>query len=166
MIKGQVSTKKSEISGELAAGLVSAGRLRKIAVIERHHASGNIGVGLIEGYGLFHGAVGSTVAHDSHNMIIVGDNNQDMLAAAKELERVQGGYTLAVDGKILGTLMSFMPAETFIPALDEMLKKAREAGVSDGIDPFITLSFMALPVIPELRITDMGVFDVTSFRFI
>ena len=96
-----------------------------------------------------------------------------MLAAAKELERVQGGYTLAVDGKILGTLplpvgglMSFMPAETFIPALDEMLKKAREAGVSDGIDPFITLSFMALPVIPELRITDMGVFDVTSFRFI
>lgn len=173
LIKGQVSTKKSEISGELAAGLVSAGRLRKIAVIERHHASGNIGVGLIEGYGLFHGAVGSTVAHDSHNMIIVGDNNQDMLAAAKELERVQGGYTLAVDGKILGTLplpvgglMSFMPAETFIPALDEMIKKAREAGVSDGIDPFITLSFMALPVIPELRITDMGVFDVTSFRFI
>lgn len=173
LVKGQVSTIKSEIPHDLAQGLIVTGRLRKIAVVERHHATGNVGVGLIAGYGLSHGAVASTVAHDSHNMIIVGDNDSDMLDAAHELLRVQGGYTLVVDGKIIGTLplpvgglMSTLSADEFIPALDEMLMKARMAGVAQGIDPFITLSFMALPVIPEIRVTDMGVFDVTKFSFI
>lgn len=173
LIRGQVSTTKSEIPHDQALGLVVTGRLRKIAVVERHHATGNVGVGLIAGYGLSHGAVASTVAHDSHNMIIVGDNDSDMLDAAHELLRVQGGYTLVVDGHVLGTLplpvgglMSTLSADEFIPALDEMLVKARRAGVAKGIDPFITLSFMALPVIPEIRVTDMGVFDVTQFRFL
>lgn len=173
LIRGQVSTKKTELPHDQAQGLIVTGRLRKIAVVERHHATGNIGIGLIAGYGLSHGAVASTVAHDSHNMIIVGDNDSDMLDAAHELLRVQGGYTLVVDGHVIGTLplpvgglMSTLSADEFIPALDEMLLKARHAGVASGIDPFITLSFMALPVIPEIRITDMGVFDVTKFSFL
>lgn len=173
LIRGQVSTKKTEIPHEQAQGLLVTGRLRKIAVVERHHATGNIGVGLIAGYGLSHGAVASTVAHDSHNMIIIGDNDSDMLDAAHELLRVQGGYTLVVDGHVTGTLplpvgglMSTLSADEFIPALDEMLEKAKRAGVAHGIDPFITLSFMALPVIPEIRVTDMGVFDVTQFKFL
>ena len=151
--------------------MLADGRLRKIAVIERHHATGNIGVGLIAGYGLAHGAIATTVAHDSHNLIVVGDNDADMLAAVREIERVQGGYTIVRGGRVLGTLplpvaglMSLDGADTFIPALDRMIDEARAQGVADGIDPFITLSFMALPVIPEIRITDIGLFDVVNFR--
>lgn len=173
LVRGQVTTTKTEIPHDQAQGLIVTGRLRKIAVVERHHATGNIGVGLIAGYGLSHGAVASTVAHDSHNLIVIGDNDSDMLDAAHELLRVQGGYTLVVDGHVVGTLplpvgglMSALSADEFIPALDEMLKKARLAGVAMGIDPFITLSFMALPVIPEIRVTDKGVFDVTKFAFL
>lgn len=125
------------------------------------------------GYGLTHGAVATTVAHDSHNLIVVGDNEADMLAAVREIERVQGGYTIAADGRILGTLplpvaglMSNETADTLIPALDGMIALAKKQGVAEGIDPFITLSFMALPVIGEIRITDMGMFDVTKFSFI
>ena len=130
-------------------------------------------MGLIAGYGLTHGAVATTVAHDSHNLIVVGDNESDMLAAVREIERVQGGYTIAADGKILGTLplpvaglMSNETADTLIPALDGMIALAKKQGVAEGIDPFITLSFMALPVIGDIRITDMGMFDVTKFSFI
>lgn len=173
LMRGQITTQKTEMSQPEAIGLLATGRLRKIAVVERHHATGNIGIGLIAGYGLSHGAIASTVAHDSHNMIIIGDNDSDMLDAAHELRRVHGGYTLVVDGHVLGTLplpvgglMSTFSADEFIPALDEMLVKARAMGVARGIDPFITLSFMALPVLPEIRLTDMGLFDVTQFRFI
>lgn len=172
IVPGNVTTTRSRVAATEVAGLLAAGKLRKIAVIERHHATGNVGVGLITGYGLTHGAIATTVAHDSHNLIVVGDNDADLRAAAAELARVQGGYTIARDGEIVGTLplpvcglMSNAPAETLIAALDDMIAKAHAAGVSDGIDPFITLSFMALPVIPEIRITDMGMFDVTSFSF-
>ncbi len=113
------------------------------------------------------------MAHDSHNLIVVGDNDADMAAAVRELERVQGGYTIVADGNVMGTLalpggglMSSDPAKPVIQHLDRMLELARQAGVREGIDPFITLSFMALPVIPEIRITDMGVFDVTKFEFV
>ena len=103
-------------------------------------------------------------------MILVGDNDGDLQAAAKELARVQGGYTIVEDGKVLGTLplpvaglMSLLPAGELIPALEQMLALARAQGVREGIDPFITLSFLALPVIPELRLTDLGMFDVDAF---
>lgn len=122
------------------------------------------------GYGLTHGAVATTVAHDSHNLIVVGDNESDMLAAVREIERVQGGYTIAADGKILGTLplpvaglMSNETADTLIPALDGMIALAKKQGSRRESTRFITLSFMALPVIGDIRITDMGMFDVTKF---
>ena len=173
IIPGQIATKKSTVSAQDVGERIASGALRKIAVVERHHATGMIGVGLISGYGLTHGAVATTVAHDSHNLIVVGDNDADMVAAVRELERVQGGYTIVADGNVKGTLalpvgglMSSDPAKTLIKNLDRMLELARQAGVREGIDPFITLSFMALPVIPEIRITDMGVFDVTKFEFV
>lgn len=173
LVRGQVTTKKSEIPAEQAPGLIVAGRLRKLAVIERHHATGNTGVGLIAGYGLAHGAIATTVAHDSHNMIVAGDNDLDMLLAVRELERVNGGYTLVINGQVMGTLplpvaglMSTLSAEEFIPALDDLLERAHCAGIAEGIDPFLTLSFVALPVIPEIRLTDMGMFDVTRFQFL
>ena len=120
-----------------------------------------------------HGAVATTVAHDSHNLIVVGDNEADMLAAVREIERVQGGYTIAADGRILGTLplpvaglMSNETADTLIPALAGMIALAKKQGVAEGIEPSITLRFMALPVIPSLRLTDRGLFDVDAFDFV
>ncbi len=170
ILPGQIVTQRGTVAAGALARELASGRLRKIAVVERHHATGHVGVGLVEGYGLGHGAVGTTVAHDSHNMILVGDNDGDLLAAAKELARVQGGYTIVEDGKVLGTLplpvaglMSLLPAGELIPALEQMLALARAQGVREGIDPFITLSFLALPVIPELRLTDLGMFDVDAF---
>lgn len=173
IIPGQIATKKSSVGAQDVEEQIASGVLRKIAVVERHHATGRIGVGLISGYGLTHGAIATTVAHDSHNLIVVGDNDADMAAAARELARVQGGYTIVADGEVKGTLalpvcglMSSDSAQTLIRDLDKMIETARQAGVREGIDPFITLSFMALPVIPEIRITDMGVFDVTKFEFV
>ena len=144
-----------------------------IAVIERHHATGNIGIGLLRGYGLKDGAAATTVAHDSHNLIVAGTNAKDMFVATQELIRVQGGYTLVKDGAVVDTLplpicglMSDAPADELIVRLDEISAKAWGMGVPRDIDAYITLSFMALPVIPKLRITDMGVFDAEKFEFV
>ena len=119
------------------------------------------------------GAVATTVAHDSHNLIVIGTSPEAMNVAAKELVRVQGGYTLVRGTEVVDTLplnicglMSSAPAEELISSLDEIAAKAHAQGVLDGIDPFISLSFMALPVIPKLRITDMGMFDTEKFEFI
>ena len=173
MVKGNVTTVRSRIGREELPHAMAQGRLRKLAVIERHHATGHVGVGLIEGYGLSHGAVATTVAHDSHNLIVLGDNDGDMCAAAEELARIHGGYVIVRDGTVLGSLplpvaglMSDRPVLEVMEGLEHMLHLAHNCGVNAGIDPFITLSFMALPVIPELRVTDLGVFDVTSFRFL
>ena len=114
-----------------------------------------MGLGLLRGYGLKDGAVATTVAHDSHNLIVIGTSPEAMNAAAKELVRVQGGYTLVKGTEVVDTL-----------PLTICAAKAHAQGVLDGIDPFISLSFMALPVIPKLRITDMGMFDTEKFEFI
>lgn len=145
----------------------------KVVVVERHKATGNIGLGIVKGFGIRNGAIASTVAHDSHNLIIVGDNDADMLLASRELKRVNGGYTVVSGGEVIGTLplpiaglMSDGDASFVEDKLMEMIDSAKSLGVSDGIDPFVTLSFLALPVIPELRVTDRGLFDVNSFSFI
>ena len=146
----------------------------KLAVIERHKKTGNIGLGLVEGFELRGGAIASTVAHDSHNIIVIGDNDKDMLAAVEEVTRVGGGITVCSDGKVLETLelkiaglMSEDSMESVNEKLKSMLKIAYETlNVSTDLDPFMTLSFLALPVIPEIKLTDMGLFDVTQFEFI
>lgn len=145
----------------------------KLAVIERHRASGNIGLALLENYRIRGGAIASTIAHDSHNIIVAGDDDEDMYLAVQELIRVDGGITIVARGKVRGTLplpiaglMSDLSASEIDGKLKQMLPIAREdLQVNPGLDPFMTLSFLALPVIPELKLTDMGLFDVTSFTF-
>lgn len=173
MLPGEIFTEKSTIMGKDIAAALEQGDVYLIAVLERHHGTGNVGLGLLRGYGLKDGAVATTVAHDSHNLIVIGTSPEAMNAAAKELVRVQGGYTLVKGTEVIDTLplnicglMSSAPAEELIGSLDEIAAKAHAQGVLDGIDPFISLSFMALPVIPKLRITDMGMFDTEKFEFI
>ena len=173
MLPGDVYTERESIMGEDVAAAVAVGELYLIAVLERHHGTGNVGLGLLKGYGLQRGAAATTVAHDSHNLIVIGTNAADMVVAANELVRVQGGYTLVREGQVVGTvplnicgLMSSAPTEDLIVSLDEIAALAHAQGVPDNIDPFISLSFMALPVIPRLKITDMGMFDVERFAFV
>ena len=170
---GQITTGHESVETGAVEREMAAGALRKIAVLERHHATGHVGVGLISGYGLTHGAVATTVAHDSHNLIVVGDNDDDMRAAIRKIETMEGGYCLTMDGEVVGALplpvaglMSDRPADEFIPLLEKLLERARAMGVAPGIDPFTTLSFVALPVIPALRLTDAGMFDVDRFSFV
>ena len=173
IIENQIATGKLNLSHRRIEKGMAEGTVRKIAVIERHHAKEFHACAYISGYGLKHGAIATTVAHDSHNIIVIGDNDSDMLRAVEVLKSINGGYVIIKDGeKIatlpleLGGLMSLKSADEFIPMLDNIIQKAYEMGVNKNIDPFITLSFMALPVIPEIRITDCGLFDVTTFEFI
>ena len=146
----------------------------KVAVIERHNRTGNIGLALVKDFGLEDGAIASTVAHDSHNIIVIGDNDEDMLLAIEELERVGGGLTMVSEGKVLDTLaltiaglMSEEPLELVDKKLNRMLETAYEKlKVNKDLDPFMTLSFIALPVIPEIKVTDLGLFHVGDFKFI
>ncbi len=173
LVKRQIVTIHRRMSHEAVTEGLRSGSVRKIAVIERHHATGNFACAYITGYGLHHGAVATTVAHDSHNVIVLGDNDEDMFAAVEELKRINGGYTIVSDGRVMGSLplelggvMSLREADEFIPRLDAIIRTAYEMGVEREIDPFITLSFAALPVIPEIRITDCGLFDVRRFSFL
>ena len=145
----------------------------KIAAVERHKATGKTGVGICTGYNIRNGAIASSVSHDSHNIIVIGDNDADMLLAVSEIIRVQGGYTLVSRGKVLGTLplpvmglMSEAGFETVNRTLGQMIAEAHRLGIPDEVEPFITLSFLALPVIPEIRITPRGVLDTVSFEFL
>ncbi len=146
----------------------------KLAVIERHNATGNVGLGLVEDFRLKNGAIALTIAHDSHNLIAIGDNDDDMLLAINEVARIGGGIAIASKGSILkalnlpiGGIMSDESMEKVNEKLADMLNVAyEELGVNKDIDPFMTLSFLALPVIPELKVTDKGLFDVSKFDFI
>ncbi|WP_244969312.1 adenine deaminase [Tissierella praeacuta] len=146
----------------------------KMVVIERHFATGNIGVGLIENFKLKDGAIGSTIGHDSHNMIVVGDNDEDTLTTINELKNIGGGLTIVSKGEVIkslpleiGGIMTSRPIEETNAILKEMIKLSHERlNINKNIDPFMTLAFMALPVIPKIKLTDMGLFDVEKFDFI
>lgn len=173
MLPGEILTECSCIDGSRVPQALKNNELCMIAVIERHHKTGNIGLGLIKGYGLRCGAAATTVAHDSHNLIVIGTDSRSMETAAKELIRTQGGYTLVQDNAVVRTLplqiaglMSPEHSDTLIRELEAIKELAHDQGVKTGIDPFISLSFMALPVIPKIRITDMGIFDTLKFSFI
>lgn len=173
MVPGDVYTERESMRGEDVADALAKGDVYLIAVLERHHGTGHVGLGLLRGYGLQRGAAATTVAHDSHNLIVIGTSPRDMLVAANELVRVQGGYTLVHEGQVVGTvplnicgLISSEAPEKLIVDLEKIAEQAHAQGVPANIDPFISLSFMALPVIPRLKITDMGMFDVEKFEFI
>ena len=139
----------------------------KIAVIERHHYTGHIGLGYVQGYGLKHGAVATSVAHDSHNLIVVGTNEADMVVAANQIIRQQGGIAVVDKGQVLANVvleiagvMSNVPLKQMNEQLENAKMQAKALGVKDGIDPFMTLSFISLPVIPSLRLTTHGLVRV------
>jgi adenine deaminase len=146
----------------------------KIAVVERHSGTGNIGFALLRGYGIKGGAIATTIAHDSHNIIVCGDSDSDMACAVEELMALGGGITMVQEGRILESLslrIAGLMTEESGEFVDSKLLKmhaiARDKlGIHEGIDPFMALSFMALPVIPSLKVTDMGLFDVERFQFV
>ncbi len=145
----------------------------KIAVVERHKNTHHIGLGYIQGYGLKSGAVATSISHDSHNIIVVGTNEEDMAFAANRIVENCGGITVVEDGKVLGEvvleiagLMSDDSLVTVNNKLEIAKEQAFRLGVSRGIDPFMTLSFMSLPVIPTLRLTTRGVIDVIKQQYI
>ncbi len=144
----------------------------KICVIERHRATGNIGKGFVKGFNLKCGAIASTVAHDSHNMIVIGTNDADMYAAAVALIKCKGGKVVVKDGEVISELplpiaglMSDRNFDYVVNKCEELNKTAHSIGCKIE-DPFMTMGFLSLPVIPELKVTDKGVFDTNKFDFI
>ena len=146
----------------------------KVAVIERHHETGKIGLGLLGGYGIKRGAVAVSVAHDSHNIIAAGVSNEEIFCAVKALIDMEGGMVLIKGGEAIasiplpiGGLMSDMSGEKLKEKLDELHAKAHtELGISANVEPVMTLTFMSLPVIPELKLTARGLFDYATFSLI
>jgi adenine deaminase len=174
LIKDQIVTGKEEIEFDKKVSIdnLVANNLVKISVVERHKKTGNVGLGLLKGFGLRKGAIAISVGHDSHNIIVVGLNSKDMYKAVKEIERLQGGITVVENGKLIDCLpleIAGLMSKDSIPAVAKRLKKMKEKVYSMGVtrqSPFMTLSFMALPVIPSLKITDQGLFDIDENRFV
>ncbi len=165
------SLQKPAVEGGRAVCDVSRDLL-KICVFERHRGTGNVGVGFIHGFGLREGALASTVAHDSHNLMVVGAKDEDILAAARAVEKMGGGQAVVSGGEIMAGLpldvaglMSTLPLGEVRDRVEKLQGAARSLGCRLG-DPFMALSFMALPVIPELKMTDKGLFDVGTFSHV
>jgi len=175
IIPGQIVTKKTIEKMKVVDGAVMLDLERdilKLVVVERHKASGNIGLGLVKGFGLKKGALASSVAHDSHNIIAVGTNDLDILKAIEEINRLQGGLVVCANLEILASLplpiaglLSPEPLEVVVSQHENVEKAAASLGNLPPA-PFAILSFLALPVIPELRLTDLGLVDVNEFRLI
>ena len=159
LIPGQIYTKKSirsDVSG-----------CARLAVIERHKGTGHIGTCYLDGYGIKSGAIATSIAHDSHNLIVVGVDPMDMAIAANCVRKNEGGMATAVGGKVIGELplpiaglMSDKNIDEVDTTLEKLKSQARKLGVREGIDPFMTLSFVCLTVLPEIRLTTTGIVDV------
>jgi len=175
LIRDQVVTRATVGAAFVRDGALEAdpaSDLAKLAVVERHHASGRIGVGFVRGFGLQHGAFASTVAHDAHNIVIVGVNDDDMALCANRLAEIGGGLIVAADGGVRGEmsleiagLMSTRPAAEVVTEIARLEAELANLGVTPAT-PFMYLSFLALSVIPEMRVTDQGVIDVLSFSHV
>ncbi len=175
VIPGQITTEKLLLDPKVEDGLVVSDPERdilKMAVVERHTASGNVGLGFVKGFGIGRGALASSVAHDSHNVTVVGVSDADMRAAVIEIARMNGGAVVIVDGKVFASmalpiagLMSDQPVKGVAAAAREVSGAAQELGCTLD-DPLISLSFMALPVVPALKLTDKGLVDVEQFRLV
>ncbi len=169
MVNGEITTVDAGYSDRIDVEY----DVLKIAVVERHKNTRHIGIGFLQGYGLKSGAVATSVSHDSHNIIVVGTSEADMAAAANRVVELNGGIVVWDGGKpvaevplSIAGIMSDEPLTTVNEKLEFAKAKAHALGVNPGIDPFMTLSFMALPVIPSLRITTRGVFDVTTQSYV
>ena len=148
--------------------------LVKVAVVERHQSTGNVATAFLRGYGIKSGAVALSIAHDSHNIIVVGVSDDEMAFAVEQLRKQEGGIVLVKDGRVVESmpmpiagLMSDQPGEWVDRKLTAIHEKAYQVlGVNPDVEPVMTLCFMSLAVIPEVKLTDMGLFDVTQFHFI
>jgi len=175
LIPHQIVTGRSQARPPLLEGKWQADPaqdLLKIAVVERHRASGNVGLGFVRGFGIQRGALASTVAHDSHNLVIAGCSNRDMLLAAREVERLGGGWVVVADGEVLAALplpiaglLSDQELEQVAELNHQLIEATRRLG-GTAPNPFMSLSFLALPVIPSLKMTDLGLVDVDKFAHI
>ena len=144
----------------------------KVAVLGRHNDHGNVGHGFVKGFGIVRGAIASSIGHDSHNVCVIGCNDADMAAAVNRLIKLKGGFVAAADGKVMAELalpvaglMSDRPFEE----VEQGLRKLRSAVSAMGTtlhEPFLQMAFLALPVIPHLRITDKGLVDVDKFELV
>jgi adenine deaminase len=173
LIPGQIVTRKKMVKIKKGVFQPDTSRdLLKAVVIERHKATGNIGLGIVKGFGIKNGAIASTIAHDSHNIVAVGSNDRDIMAAVKAIKEMQGGLVVCKDGKTIARLplpvcglLSNDPAQKVSRQFEELEKTADGLGKLPPA-PFALLSFIALPVIPELRLTDKGIVDVLQFKII
>lgn len=144
----------------------------KIAVVERHRFTGNIGLGFVQGFGLKKGAIGSSVAHDSHNLVIVGTNDRDMLKIVEAIKKMGGGLAVVSERKVMTDLplpIAGLMSDDSVSRVNRKLEGLQQAARKLGCqlqDPFMALSFLSLPVIPELKITDKGLVDVNQFRIV
>ncbi len=175
IVPDQIVTTQSIEDARVENGLAVSDPSRdllKIAVIERHKSTGNVGLGFVRGLKLARGAIGSSVAHDSHNLIVAGTNDDDLMSAARAIAAMQGGLVAVANGEVLARvplpiagLMSDQPIERVREQLDALVEATRHLG-SDLHSPFMALGFLALPVIPELKLTDKGLVDVNKFDFV
>ncbi len=175
IVPGQILTRRLDERVKAGGGFIEADLekdILKLVVVERHRATGNIGRGLVKGFGFKRGAMASSIAHDSHNLIAVGTNDRDILLALREVERLQGGLVVAAGGQVVNSLplplaglLSDEPLEGVVEKLKKLERAASELGCALP-SPFSSLSFLALPVIPELRLTDLGLVDVASFKLL
>ncbi|HOT07895.1 MAG TPA: adenine deaminase [Methanotrichaceae archaeon] len=173
IVPGQITTRSLCLPVTSQNGLVVSdlgADLLKLAVVERHQASGRVGLGLVQGFGISSGALASSVAHDSHNIVVAGADSQDMLCAVQAVVNMGGGLVAVRGGKVLASLslpiaglLSDRPLSDVAAGIDKVVEAAQSLG--SGLEnPFMTLSFLALPVIPELKLTDRGLVDVVAFR--
>ena len=176
VIPGQIITHKRTLSARVndqCEAIADGSRdLAKLAVIERHHRTGNIGLGFVQGLGLERGAIASSVAHDSHNLVVAGMDDLDMLIAARDISSIGGGLSVALDKQVIANfplpiagLMSDAKIDSVITSLEALNTACLKLGVKVVKDPFMLLSFLALPVIPSLKLTDKGLVDVDNFRY-
>jgi adenine deaminase len=175
LIPDQIVTKKGMKRVLLKEGVAHPNvkeDILKLAVVERHKATGNIGIGFVQGFGLKNGAIGSSVAHDSHNIVLVGTNDADMLKVTEVIQTMKGGLAVVSDGKVLASLplpIAGLMSDASVARVNLQLEALHRAVKILGCkirDPFMTLSFLSLPVIPELKLTDKGLVDVSQFKFV
>lgn len=177
MIPNSIETKRERkkvlCREEEYVSQIEGDNVLKIGVFERHKNTGNKAIGFIDGLGLKNCAIAQTIAHDSHNIIVVGDNDDDMMIAVNSVITIGGGIVFVSDRKLLeyvalpiAGLMSDDDTDKILLQLNKLNEFAKQYGIKKGVDPFLALAFMALPVIPDIKITSRGLFDYTNFKFI
>lgn len=175
LIENQIITRERKLErkpGENLEDFLKRNKLSRVAVIERHNATGNLGLGLISGLEISTGAIASSVAHDSHNIIVAGRNRADMIKAVRRLKEISGGQVVVSEGEVLAELplpIAGLMSDLSLAEVSKRLKNLDEAAKNLGIkleNPFMVLAFLALPVIPDIKITDRGLYDVKSSKHI